>query len=132
MKHSFEGIGQWAATFTCDGEVSANHVVKISGNETVSPCVAGDAFCGVTVFVGRDGEACSVALGGMVTTTYTGGVPALGWGGLSADGQVSCLSSPPLLCSCQCPPLIFALCVCVLLCRLHIYLQELYPLELIP
>ena len=87
MKHSFEGIGQWAATFTCGGEVSANHVVKISGNETVSPCVAGDAFCGVTVFVGRDGEACSVALGGMVTTTYTGGVPALGWGGLSADGN---------------------------------------------
>ena len=36
--------------------------------------------------VGRDGAACSVVLGGMVTAPYTGTAPALGWSGLSANG----------------------------------------------
>ena len=34
MSISYEGIGQWAATFACDG-VSAGQVVKVSGNGTV-------------------------------------------------------------------------------------------------
>ena len=41
--------------------------------------------------VGRGGDACAVALGGMVTAGYTvpaeGAAPALGWSGLSADGE---------------------------------------------
>ena len=86
MKVSYEGIGQWAATFTCADAVEGQ-VVKISGNGEVAPCAAGDQFCGVVMYIGRDGKACSVALGGMVTVPYTGSAPALGWTGLAGDGQ---------------------------------------------
>ena len=87
MGHSFEGIGQWAATFACGGAVQEGQVVKISGGGTVSPCGDGDKFCGTAVAVGRDGGACSVALGGMVTVSFSGAAPALGWTALSADGK---------------------------------------------
>ena len=45
MKLSYEGIGQWAATFSCTG-VSEGSVVKVGANGTVSACAAGEAFCG--------------------------------------------------------------------------------------
>ena len=86
MKSSYEGIGQWAATFACS-DVSAGQVVKISDNGAVSACADGDAFCGVAVSVGRDGTACAVVLGGMVTADYSGAAPALGWSGLAADAE---------------------------------------------
>ena len=70
MKLSYEGIGQWAATFACD-DLAEGELVKVSANGTVA--------------------ACAVALGGMVTAGYTvpaeGAAPALGWSGLSADGE---------------------------------------------
>ena len=78
MNVSYEGIGQWAATFACDG-VSAGQVVKVSGSGTVAKCADNDA---------RDGKACSVAMGGMVTVSYTGAsAPAAGWNSLAADGS---------------------------------------------
>ena len=86
MKCSYEGIGQWAATFVCE-DLAEGEVVKISANGTVGACSAGDDFCGMALSVGRDGGACSVALGGMVTAGYTGDAPALGWSGLSADSS---------------------------------------------
>ena len=87
MNVSYEGIGQWSATFACGAGVEAGQVVKVSDGGTVSGCAAGDAFCGAAVSMARDGRACAVALGGMVTVPYTGtAVPALGWAGLSADG----------------------------------------------
>ena len=85
MKLSYEGIGQWAATFAAS-QVSEGEVVKVSANGTVAACAAGDGFCGVVQSVSRDGEACTVALGGMVQAAYTGTAPALGWSGLSANG----------------------------------------------
>ena len=45
MKVSYEGIGQWAATFACD-QAHEGEVVKITGSGTVGPCAAGDSFCG--------------------------------------------------------------------------------------
>jgi hypothetical protein len=87
MGISFEGIGQWAATFGCDGEVSEGQVVKVSGGGTVSGCASGDDFCGVAVSVGHDGSACSVALGGLTTVPYTDTAPDLGWTKLAADGN---------------------------------------------
>ena len=87
MKSSFEGIGQWAATFACDGNVEEGNVVKISGNGKVAVCQNGDGFCGQAVVVGRDGAACTVALGGMMSASYTGTAPVLGWSALSADGN---------------------------------------------
>ena len=41
MNVSYEGIGQWAATFACDG-VSAGQVVKVSGSGTVAKCADND------------------------------------------------------------------------------------------
>jgi len=87
MKVSFEGIGQWSATFACGDGMKAGQVVKINGNGEVSGCAGGDSFCGVVNSVGRDGAACSVALGGMVTVPYTGAAPALGWSEMTADGN---------------------------------------------
>ena len=75
MKLSYEGIGQWAATFACD-DLAEGELVKISANGTVAACAAGDDFCGMVLSVGRGGDACAVALGGMVTAGYT--VPADG------------------------------------------------------
>ena len=86
MKNSYEGIGQWAATFACS-DVAEGQAVKISGSGEVALCAAGDAFCGVVLHVSRDGEACSVAMGGMVTLPYTGSAPAAGWTGLAGDGK---------------------------------------------
>ena len=87
MNVSYEGIGQWAATFACDG-VSAGQVVKVSGNGTVAKCADNDGFEGVVLSVARDGKACSVAMGGMVTVSYTGAsAPAAGWNSLAADGS---------------------------------------------
>lgn len=82
MRGSYEGIGQWAATFAC-GQVEEGQMVKISGNGQVSACGAGDGFCGQVLSVGRDGGACAVALGGMVTAGYSGTAPSLGWCGLA-------------------------------------------------
>ena len=53
----------------------------------VAACAAGEDFCGVVLSAGRDGRACAVALGGMVTAAFTGTAPALGWTGLAADGR---------------------------------------------
>lgn len=87
MSVSYEGIGQWAATFACAG-VQEGQVVKVSGNGTVSACEAGDRFCGTALAVSRDGTACTVALGGVVTAEYSGDtVPAAGWVNLAADGN---------------------------------------------
>ena len=85
MKLSYEGIGQWAATFACT-EAAEGELVKISGSGAVAACGDGDDFCGMVLSVSRGGDACSVALGGMVTAGYTGSTPALGWSGLAGDG----------------------------------------------
>ena len=86
MNYSYEGIGQWTATFAGEAAVEGQ-VVKIAGGKTVGACEDGDGFCGVVRSVSRDGAACTVALGGMVRVNYTGTAPALGWSGLSADGS---------------------------------------------
>ena len=71
--YSFEGIGQWAATFACAeaeeeaAKVTEGAVVKMAANGTVGLCAGGEAFCGMVLSAGRDGGACTVALGGMVT-----------------------------------------------------------------
>ena len=72
MKLSYEGIGQWAATFACD-DLAEGELVKVRANGTVAACAAGDDFCGMVLSVGRGGDACAVALGGMVTAGYRTG-----------------------------------------------------------
>ena len=46
MNVSYEGIGQWAATFACSG-VSEGQAVKVSGNGTVAACEENGGFDGV-------------------------------------------------------------------------------------
>ena len=84
MKLSFEGIGQWCATFA-GSEITPGTVVKISAAGTVSACSAGDAFCGAALC--GSGDACTVQLGGFVTVPYTGTAPAVGLSALTADGS---------------------------------------------
>ena len=71
MNVSYEGIGQWAATFACSG-VSEGQAVKVSGNGTVAACAENGGLDGVVLSVARDGKACSVAKGG-VTVVSEGG-----------------------------------------------------------
>ena len=59
--------------------------VKMTGNGTVGPCDAGDAFCGVAVNV-RGGFA-AVQLSGYTQATYTGTAPAVGYQTMSAAGS---------------------------------------------
>lgn len=42
MSISYEGIGEWCATFVC-GAVSEGDIVKVSANGTVGKCTVGYA-----------------------------------------------------------------------------------------
>ena len=87
MSISFEGIGQWCASFACE-DVAEGMAVKLTDNGKVGKCGAGEDFCGVVAAMGRDGKACSVQMGGFVTLPYSGDeVPVLGICTLSADGE---------------------------------------------
>lgn len=46
MGISYDGIGEWCATFGC-GKVKKGDVVKVSANGSADVCGAGDSFCGV-------------------------------------------------------------------------------------
>ncbi len=89
MKLSYEGIGQWSATFA-SANVTEGELVKLSENGTVATCTDGDDFCAMVLSVGRGGDACSAALGGMVTAGFTGTAPAVGWSALASDGAGGC------------------------------------------
>ena len=66
MNCSFDGIGQWAATFPRAGG-SAGQAVSLNADGQVCAASDGGDFIGVVLSVGRDGQACSVALGGVVS-----------------------------------------------------------------
>ena len=82
MSISYEGIGEWCATFVC-GAVSEGDIVKVSANGTVGKCAANDGFCGVA----HDGKAGTVQLGGLASVKYSGTAPAVGYTELMADGS---------------------------------------------
>ena len=82
MSISYQGIGEWCATFGC-GAVKEGEIVKVSANGMVAKCAAGDGFCGVV----RNGEACTVQLGGLAEVKCSGTAPAVGWAELAADGS---------------------------------------------
>ncbi len=86
MGFSYQGIGEWCASFAC-GSVAEGAVVKMNGNGTVAACGAGDAFCGVVRALAHDGNACSVQLGGMAKVAYSGSAPEAGFVKLAADAN---------------------------------------------
>ena len=86
MKGCFDGIGQWAATFPRESG-AAGQTAGVSADGKVQACGAGEDFAGVVLSVGRDGEACALILGGLVTVPCSGSAPAPGWTGLVSDGK---------------------------------------------
>lgn len=88
MKFSYDGIGQWAATFACQDSdnLQAGSLVKISDNATISSCSDNDRFCGSVLSISRDQNACAVILDGIITANFSGTAPTVGWSGLAANG----------------------------------------------
>ena len=87
MSISYQGIGEWCATFKRGADVSEDTVVKTGAENTAEKCGAEDAFCGVVRAIAHDGRACSVQLGGLATVCYSGEqTPRSGCGRLVADG----------------------------------------------
>ena len=86
MKISYEGMGQWAATFAC-GDVTAGQVVEVAAEDSVQACATGGAFAGVVLVKAANSDACTVVLGGAVEVSFSGSAPAVGWQKLSADGN---------------------------------------------
>ena len=84
MSISYQGIGEWCATFDCDA-VSEGEIVKVSANGTVAKCTAGNGFCGVVRAIAHDGKACTVQLGGLAEVKYSDTAPAVGYAELVAD-----------------------------------------------
>ena len=85
MNISYQGIGEWCATFCCD-DLTEGSVVAVTDNGEVDECSAGDIFCGVVRSVTHDGTACSVQLAGLAEVSYSGDdVPEIGYNELVAD-----------------------------------------------
>ena len=84
MSISFEGVGQVCATFL-GGSLTEGQVVKMTGNGTVGACEADDLFCGVALCCKDD--ACTVQVSGLVSVSYSGTAPTVGWTQLAADGK---------------------------------------------
>lgn len=86
MSISYQGIGEWCATFKCSANVSEGMVVKAGAGRAAVKCSAQDGFCGVVCAVAHDRKACTVQLGGLAEVSYSGETtPAVGYGKLSAD-----------------------------------------------
>ena len=85
MSVSTNGFGENVLTFKAASGVTAGVPVKISANDTVAVCSAGNIFCGVATEV--SGGYAGVQLTGFVALPYSGTAPAVGLSALSADGN---------------------------------------------
>ena len=87
MNISYQGIGEWCATFCC-GDPAEGGVVAVTDNGEVDACDAGDIFCGVVRSIAHDGKTCAVQLAGLAAVKYSGDdVPEIGYNELVADGD---------------------------------------------
>lgn len=84
MKVSFEGVGEQVLSFVKASGVEKGALVKLSANDTVGNCAAGENFAGVCIKAG-DGFA-EVKTAGYVELGYTGTAPAVGYAKLTAAG----------------------------------------------
>ena len=86
MDICFDAIGEKYTTFLAGENVEEGPVCKVSANDTVDACAAGEAFCGVAAQV--SGGCAAVVMGGYVELPYTGAsAPKVGYATLSADGN---------------------------------------------
>lgn len=93
MSVSFNGFGEKLLTFKNASAVTAGYPVKVSANDTVAACSAGDSFCGFAVE--SDSAYACVKLGGVVTAQYSGTAPTVGFIKLAAaaSGKVAVAAS---------------------------------------
>ena len=92
MKHiSFDGVGAVVATFEAAAGVAGGQVVKLTGNGTVGPCEAGDAFAGVALEPW--GGMAAVQVTGLCAVSGTG-LP-VGRALLAADGNGGVKAAAP-------------------------------------
>lgn len=87
MTNSYEGIGQVVATFMTEEALTEGQIVKIVATNNMGSCAAGDPFCGKVKVASRDGKGCAVALRGLVTASYSGNTPNVGWCEMASDGK---------------------------------------------
>ena len=85
MSISYEGIGQVLATFQVE-EGTGQGAVTVVGSGTVGYGRAGDKPCGVLVCGEKNGMG-AVQVEGMVTLSYTGTTPSVGYATLACDGE---------------------------------------------
>lgn len=93
MSVSFNGFGEKLLTFKNASAVTAGYPVKVSANDTVAACAAGDKFCGFAVE--SDSAYASVKVGGVITASYSGTAPTVGYASLAtaASGKVAVAAS---------------------------------------
>lgn len=85
MAINFEGLGEQKVTFAAANGTAKGTVCKLSANNTVAGCTAGDVFFGVVESV-RGGKA-AVITEGYAEVGYTGTAPSLGYNILAANGS---------------------------------------------
>lgn len=85
MSVSFEAIQEQYVTFEAAESAASGKPCKITANNTVGACAAGDKFFGVVSRV--EGSVAGVIMGGYVELPYTGTTaPTVGHCALVADG----------------------------------------------
>lgn len=89
MKVSFEGVGEQILSFVKANGTEKNVFVKVSANNTVAACSAGDVFAGYCIAV--NGGFADVKTAGYIEVGYTGETaPTVGYTALAAaaNGKV--------------------------------------------
>ena len=88
MKVSFEGVGEQILSFAKANGTTKNVFVKVSANNTVAACAAGDKFAGYCI--AENGSFADVKTAGYIEVGYTGTAPAVGYATLTAaaNGKV--------------------------------------------
>ncbi|NCC87338.1 MAG: hypothetical protein EOM05_05655 [Clostridia bacterium] len=85
MSISFNGYNDNSATFEITGTVATGEVVKMSANNKVTSCTAGNDFCGVLSYIESDDFA-TVQLSGYAEVEYTETAPTVGYCTLAGNG----------------------------------------------
>ncbi len=93
MSVSFSGFAEKLLTFKNASAITAGYPVKVSANDTVAACSAGESFCGIAVE--SDSEYISVKVSGVITASYSGTAPTVGYAKLAgaASGKVAVAAS---------------------------------------
>lgn len=85
MKVSFEGVGEQVLSFEKASGTAKNVFVKVSANNTVAACSAGDNFAGYCI--DTDDSFAVVKTHGYIEVGYTGTAPTVGYAKLAADAD---------------------------------------------